>query len=80
MYSFTPSPATPKQRFCPVFGAEAAARYYFRTPAANLAPAQAARLAVMLPNPRYYDRHRSTNYLVKRTSLIQRRMGAAELP
>jgi len=63
-----------------VFGAEAAARYYFRTPAANLAPAQAARLAVMLPNPRYYDRHRSTNYLVKRTSLIQRRMGAAELP
>ena len=63
-----------------VFGAEAAARYYFRTPAANLAPAQAARLAVMLPNPRYYDRHRSTNYLVKSTSLIQRRMGAAELP
>ena len=63
-----------------VFGAEAAARYYFRTPAANLAPAQAARLAVMLPNPRYYDRNRSTNYLVKRTNLIQRRMHAAELP
>jgi monofunctional biosynthetic peptidoglycan transglycosylase len=63
-----------------VFGAEAAARYYFRTPAANLAPSQAARLAVMLPNPRYYDRHRSTNYLVKRTGLIQRRMASAELP
>ncbi|QNA90410.1 monofunctional biosynthetic peptidoglycan transglycosylase [Massilia sp. Dwa41.01b] len=63
-----------------VFGAEAAARYYFRTSAANLAPAQAARLAVMLPNPRYYDTHRSTNYLVKRTNLIQRRMRAAELP
>ena len=63
-----------------VFGAEAAARYYFRTPAAKLAPAQAARLAVMLPNPRYYDRHRSTNYLVKRTVLIQRRMASAELP
>jgi len=63
-----------------VFGAEAAARYYFRTPAANLAPAQAARLAVMLPNPRYYDVHRTTNYLVKRTSLIQRRMASAELP
>jgi monofunctional biosynthetic peptidoglycan transglycosylase len=63
-----------------VFGAEAAARYYFRTPAANLAPAQAARLAVMLPNPRYYDVHRSTNYLVRRTGLIQRRMASAELP
>jgi len=63
-----------------VFGAEAAARYYFRTSAANLAPAQAARLAVMLPQPRYYDQHRSTNYLVKRTGLIQRRMRAAELP
>jgi len=63
-----------------VFGAEAAARYYFRTPAANLAPSQAARLAVMLPNPRYYDAHRSTNYLVKRTGLIQRRMASAELP
>jgi monofunctional biosynthetic peptidoglycan transglycosylase len=63
-----------------VFGAEAAARYYFRTPAAKLAPAQAARLAVMLPNPRYYDLHRGTNYLVKRTVLIQRRMASAELP
>ncbi|WP_312551339.1 monofunctional biosynthetic peptidoglycan transglycosylase [Massilia sp.] len=63
-----------------VFGAEAAARYYFRTSAAKLAPNQAARLAVMLPNPRYYDRNRSTNYLIKRTNLIQRRMRAAELP
>ncbi|QOL51380.1 monofunctional biosynthetic peptidoglycan transglycosylase [Massilia litorea] len=63
-----------------VFGAEAAARYYFKTPAANLAPFQAARLAVMLPNPRYYDVHRSTNYLVKRTGLIQRRMASAEVP
>ena len=63
-----------------VFGAEAAARYYFKVPAASLAPFQAARLAVMLPNPRYYDRHRSTNYLVKRTVLIQRRMASAELP
>ena len=63
-----------------VFGAEAAARHYFHTTAANLNPAQAAKLAVMLPNPRYYDVHRTTNYLVKRTSLIQRRMASAELP
>ena len=63
-----------------VFGAEAAARHYFKTSAASLNPAQAARLAVMLPNPRYYDKHRSTNYLVRRTNAIQRQMRFADLP
>ena len=63
-----------------VFGAEAAARHYFKTSAANLTSAQAARLAVMLPNPRYYDKHRATNYLVRRTSAIQRQMRFADLP
>lgn len=63
-----------------VFGAEAAARHYYGVPAASLGASQAARLAVMLPNPRYYDKHRGTDYLARRTSLILRRMGAAELP
>jgi monofunctional biosynthetic peptidoglycan transglycosylase len=63
-----------------VFGAEAAARHYYRSSAANLNPSQAARLAVMLPNPRYYDAHRQTNYLARRTGVIQRRMSAADLP
>ncbi|MES2316744.1 MAG: monofunctional biosynthetic peptidoglycan transglycosylase [Pseudomonadota bacterium] len=63
-----------------VFGAEAAARHYFRVSAAKLGSAQAARLAVMLPNPRYYDRHRDTNYLARRTNLIVSRMGSAEVP
>lgn len=63
-----------------VFGAEAAARHYYRAPAASLSAAQAARLAVMLPNPRYYDVHRSTTYLARRTSVILRRMNSAELP
>ncbi len=63
-----------------VFGAEAAARYYFKTPAAKLSKAQAARLAVMLPNPRFYDKHRSTRYLERRTTTIQRRMPSAEVP
>ncbi len=63
-----------------VFGAEAAARHYYRTSAAGLGPAQAARLAVMLPNPRYYDKHRDTSYLARRTNLILRRMSASELP
>ncbi len=63
-----------------VFGAEAAARHYYKTSAARLDPTQAARLAVMLPNPRYYDAHRQTNYLSRRTGVIQRRMNAADLP
>ena len=63
-----------------IFGAEAAARYYYRTSAASLGVAQAAKLAVMLPNPRYYDKHRDTRYLSRRTNLIVRRMAASELP
>jgi monofunctional glycosyltransferase len=63
-----------------IFGAEAAARHYFHVSAASLGSAQAAKLAVMLPTPRYYDRHRDTNYLARRTNLIVSRMGAAELP
>jgi monofunctional biosynthetic peptidoglycan transglycosylase len=63
-----------------VFGAQAAARHYYGVPAASLTASQAARLAVMLPNPRYYDAHRQSPYLVRRTGLILRRMGSAELP
>jgi monofunctional biosynthetic peptidoglycan transglycosylase len=63
-----------------IFGAEAAARHYYRTNAASLGAAQSARLAVMLPNPRYYDKHRDTSYLARRTNLIVRRMAASELP
>jgi len=63
-----------------IFGAEAAAQHYYGVSAANLGPSQAARLAVMLPNPRFFDRHQASNYLGRRTNLILRRMGAAELP
>ncbi|MDB5762748.1 MAG: mtgA [Herminiimonas sp.] len=63
-----------------VFGAEAAARHYFGVSAANLGASQAARLAVMLPNPRFFDKHQGSNYLAHRTGLILRRMGSAELP
>ena len=63
-----------------IYGAEAASRYYYRIPAAKLGAAQAAKLAVMLPNPRYYDAHRNTSYLQRRTGTILQRMGSAELP
>ncbi|ARP96624.1 monofunctional biosynthetic peptidoglycan transglycosylase [Bordetella genomosp. 13] len=63
-----------------VFGAEAAARHYYKMSAAGLGAYQAARLAAMLPNPRYYDRHRSTGYLNSRTATIAARMRHAEIP
>ncbi len=63
-----------------VFGAEAAARHYFGTSAAALSPAQAARLAAMVPNPRFYDRNRGTPWLERKTRIILERMGAAEVP
>ena len=63
-----------------VFGAEAAARHYYKTSAANLSSGQAAKLAVMIPNPRFYDAHKSTSYLNRRIATIQARMGSAEVP
>lgn len=63
-----------------VYGAEAASQHYYRSSAANLGASQAARLAVMLPRPRFYDKNRGSIYLSRRTSLILRRMGSAELP
>ncbi len=63
-----------------VFGAEAAARHYYGTSAAALGPEAAARLAAMVPNPRFYDRHRNTAWLAHKTQVILARMPAAELP
>ncbi len=63
-----------------IFGAEAAARHYFKTGASNLSAPQAARLAAMIPNPRFYDAHKSTRYLNRRTATILARMRYAEVP
>ena len=57
-----------------VFGAEAAARHYYKTSAANLSSGQAAKLAAMIPNPRFYDKHTYTRYLERRTATIQARI------
>jgi monofunctional biosynthetic peptidoglycan transglycosylase len=63
-----------------IFGAEAAAVHYYGIPASALSASQAARLAVMLPKPRYFDTHRGSAYLERRSELILRRMHTAELP
>lgn len=63
-----------------VFGAQAAARHYYKTDAARLSQYQAATLAAMLPNPAYYDAHRGTRYLRSRAATIQKRMHMVEIP
>ena len=63
-----------------VFGAEAAARHYFHTNAAQLSAYQAAKLAAMVPNPRYYDKHREARGLQRKTEIILGRMNDAEIP
>ena len=63
-----------------VFGAEAAARHYFGVSAAQLSQEQAAKLAAMVPRPRFYDRNRNAPGLLKKTQVILSRMPRAQLP
>jgi monofunctional biosynthetic peptidoglycan transglycosylase len=63
-----------------VFGAEAAARRYFASGAGQLSTAQAARLAVMLPAPRKFEKNPYSAYLDRRTEQILARMGHAVVP
>ena len=63
-----------------VFGAQAAAQHYFRTNAATLGAAQAARLAVMLPAPKRFEKSPSSGYVLGRSATIVARMGGVDLP
>ncbi len=63
-----------------VFGAQAAARHYFRTDAARLGVDAAARLAVMLPAPKRFERNPGSAYVAGRAATIAARMGDVELP
>jgi monofunctional biosynthetic peptidoglycan transglycosylase len=63
-----------------VFGAEAAAQRYFATSAARLSPEQAARLAAMAPNPRFYERNPGAPGLNRKIGIILARMPSADLP
>jgi monofunctional biosynthetic peptidoglycan transglycosylase len=63
-----------------VFGAEAAAQHYYRKSASQLSAYESARLAVMLPRPRYFEKLPNSGYLASRASTIAARMRDAELP
>ena len=63
-----------------VFGAEAAARHYYGIGAAQLSAEQAARLAGMVPSPRFYDRNRGAQGLANKATVILGRMPSAQVP
>jgi len=63
-----------------VFGAEAAAQHYFRKPASQLSAYEAARLAVMLPRPKFFEKTPNSSYLSSRAGTITARMPDAQLP
>lgn len=63
-----------------VFGAEAAAQRYFKKSAAQLTATEAARLAVMLPSPKFFETRPGSAYLARRTGTIVARMGDVSPP
>jgi monofunctional biosynthetic peptidoglycan transglycosylase len=63
-----------------LFGAEAAARHYFHVPAARLGTMQAARLAVMLPAPKRFEKRPGSAYVVGRAGTVAARMSSVDLP
>ncbi|MEY2994795.1 MAG: hypothetical protein RL357_1730 [Pseudomonadota bacterium] len=63
-----------------VFGAEAAARSYFKQSAWTLNDNQAARLAVMLPSPKRFEDRPASGYLMQRSGVIRQRMQLVDVP
>jgi len=63
-----------------IFGAEAAAQHYFRKPAARLSAHEAARLAVLLPAPKRFQRQFRSGFIDQRSATVLARMGDVQLP
>ena len=63
-----------------VFGAQAAARHYFHKDAASLSAYEAARLAVLLPAPKRFEKQPGSAYVSERAATIAARMGSVQLP
>jgi monofunctional biosynthetic peptidoglycan transglycosylase len=62
-----------------VFGAEAGARRHFSQSAAYLSESQAARMAVMLPSPRRFEK-RFPAYVTQHAQSVQQRMNYSSVP
>ena len=57
-----------------IYGVQAASRSFFGKDANRLTPAESARLAAVLPNPRRYSAARPGPYVQRRSNNIQRQM------
>ncbi|HLV40028.1 monofunctional biosynthetic peptidoglycan transglycosylase [Xanthomarina sp.] len=58
-----------------IYGAEAAATYWYNKPASKLTPYEAASIAAILPNPLKFKARPATNYIERRKAWIVRQMG-----
>ena len=63
-----------------VYGIEAASLHYFSLHASEVNSFQSAKLASMIPNPKYYERHQDTSGLIERSGIILSRMNAVQVP
>lgn len=63
-----------------IYGAEAASRRYYKKSAAKLTPGQAAALAAMVPNPRWFEDHRASGRFARRVGMISKRMYQVQVP
>jgi monofunctional biosynthetic peptidoglycan transglycosylase len=63
-----------------VYGIEAASLRYFSSHAKDLNSFQSAKLASMIPNPKYYERHQDASGLIERSGIILSRMNSAQMP
>ncbi|CAM8391798.1 monofunctional biosynthetic peptidoglycan transglycosylase [Candidatus Methylopumilus planktonicus] len=63
-----------------VYGIEAASLRYFSSHAKDLNSFQSAKLASMIPNPKYYERHQDASGLIERSGIILSRMSAIQVP
>ena len=63
-----------------LFGAQAASRFYFQRDAARLEAVSAARLAVILPAPKRFERQMNSAYVIGRAATIQSRMTSVDVP
>ncbi|HAB28000.1 MAG: monofunctional biosynthetic peptidoglycan transglycosylase [Xanthomarina sp.] len=58
-----------------IYGAEAAAIYWYKKPASKLSQYESASIAAILPNPLKYKANPATNYIERRKIWIVRQMG-----
>jgi len=64
-----------------IYGAEAAAQTYFRKPAANLTPQEAAYLAAMIPSPlNVFNPQKNPRRVQRRQRVLLRGMNAVKIP